>query len=167
MRSSTSRMPDGPVLPELARSLRSLGAQRNAAAEASHAAIFRPLLDARARASGATTDVVLSTLRGDALSARIEANAVDAAVVGIDQPSRIRALTAQTSELIEPLRSALLVLDGLSGGARDSSAGWDSWVVQLRRVFVAADVACQALTLLLQSRPPQISSGSWFGRMSR
>ncbi len=73
-------MPDTPLLPELARSLRSLGAQRDASAEAAHVAIFLPLLDARAHAAGASKESVLAALHGDALAARIEAQAVDAAV---------------------------------------------------------------------------------------
>lgn len=160
-------MRESPTLPELARSLRSLGAQRDAAAEMSHSAIFLPLLDARARAAGSTLDVVLSTLRGDALSARIEANAVDAAVMGIDQPPRVRAISAQTGELMEPLRRELLLLDALSEAARDGAAGWDAWVEQLRCVFIAADVACQSLTRLLRSIPPPVAVANWFGRGSR
>lgn len=157
-------MPEVPILPELARSLRSLGTQRDACAEVSHTAIFLPLLDARARAAGASMDIVLATLRGDALSARIEANAVDAAVVGVEQPAGVRALTAQTSELMEPLRRELLALDTMSDSARDGAMGWASWVDQLRRVFGAADTACQALTRLLQSRPKHQPVKGWFAR---
>jgi hypothetical protein len=159
-------MPDAPNLPELARSLRSLGAQRDACAESAHAAIFLPLLDARARAAGKSTNVVLAALRGDALSARIEARAVDAAVQGIEQPARVRAISAQTAELVEPLRGALLGLDELAPAAREDSVAWDAWVAQLRRVFAIADVACQALTQLLADRslaaPPR-----WFERSAR
>lgn len=155
------------MLPELARSLRSLGAQRDTASESSHSAIFLPLLDARARAAGAPLDIVLSTLRGDALSARIEANAVDAAVAGVDQPARVRALSAQTSELMEPLRRELLTLDSASDAARSDAPGWEAWVGQLKRVFVAADVACQALAVLLRNRPQQSPKTGWFGRAAR
>jgi hypothetical protein len=157
-------MPDTPVLPELTRSLRSFGAQRDAAGEAAHAAIFRPLLDARARAADAPLDTVLAAFRGDALSARIEAQAVDAAVQGVDQPAHVRALTAQTSELIEPLRTALLALDGASVAARADSAGWDGWVAQLKRVFTIADVACQALARLLANQNEKPSTPRWFER---
>ncbi|MDB4887211.1 MAG: hypothetical protein JWN79_2649, partial [Gemmatimonadetes bacterium] len=43
-------MPDDarPLLPELARSLRTLGRPDDAATEAAHAVVFVPLLDARA-----------------------------------------------------------------------------------------------------------------------
>lgn len=160
-------MPDAPQLPELARSLRSLGAQRGAAADAAHSAIFLPLLDARTRSVGAALDVVLSALRGDALAARIEARAVDAAVHGVAQPSEARALSAQTSELIEPLRSSLLVLDSLSPAARDDAAGWDAWVAQLRRVFAYADAACEALAALLTDRESREGEPRWFQRLAR
>ncbi len=161
-------MPDAqrpaPALPELARSLRSLGAPRDPAAEAAHAAIFPPLLDARARAAGSTVDAVLSALRGDALSARIEAAAVDAAVHGITQPAVSRALTAQTGELMEPLRAELLKLDAAAEAARDAGDGWQAWVAQLRRVFHSADVACQSLAQLLATRDSQIPVPRWFER---
>jgi hypothetical protein len=159
-------MPDAPNLPELARSLRSLGAQRDPCGESAHAAIFLPLLDARARAAGKSTNVVLAALRGDALSARIEAQAVDAAVHGIDQPARVRAISAQTAELVEPLRVSLLALDDLAPAARDDSDGWDAWVAQLRRVFASADVACQALALLLADRD-LAAAPRWFERSAR
>ena len=159
-------MPDAPILPELARSLRSLGAQHDAAAEAAHAAIFLPLLDARARAAGASMEAVLAALRGDALSARVEAGAVDAAVQGVDQPAQARALSALTGELMEPLRAALLSLDALAPAARDDATGWDAWVAQLRRVFVSADVACQALARLLADRAATVASPRWFERLA-
>ena len=147
-------MPDtrAPNLPELARSLRSLGALRDGSSDAAHAAVFIPLLEARARAEGGSADVVLAALRGDALAARIEAQALDAAVHGVDVPSRARALSALTGELMEPLRAELLSLDAAALEARDDDASWQRWVAQLKRVFAAADVACQALAWLLASR---------------
>ena len=160
-------MPETRRLPELARSLRSLGEQRDAATEAAHSAIFVPLLDARACAAGASTDVVLAAHRGDALSARIEAQSVDAAVHGVEQPARVRALTAQAGELIEPLRAELLALDVLAPAARDDAAGWEAWVVQLRRVFASADVACQALARMLADREARAAAPRWFERSSR
>ena len=157
-------MPDAPHLPELARSLRSLGETRSGAAEAAHAAIFLPLLDARTRAVGAPLDAVLAALRGDALSARIEARAVDAAVHGVEQPARVRALSAQASELMEPLRAALLELDLLAPAAHDVPGEWDAWVAQLRRVFSSADVACQGLVRLIATRDTRDAVPRWFER---
>ena len=159
-------MPDdtAPALPELARSLRSLGAPRDAASEAAHSAIFPPLLDARARAVGSSVETVLAALRGDALSARIEAGVADAAVNGVAQLALARAFTAQASELVEPLRMQLLELDTLAEQARDGGDGWQAWVAQLRRVFHTADIACQALARLLASRDTQIPAPRWFER---
>jgi len=160
-------MPEAPLLPELARSLRSLGAQRDAATDAAHDAIFLPLLDARASAAGADKETVLAALRGDALATRIEARAVDAAVQGIGQPALARALTAQTSELISPLRAALLALDVKAESGKSDGAAWDAWVAQLRAVFATADVACQALAKLLASRDTRTAAPGWFERHSR
>ena len=160
-------MPDAPHLPELARSLRSLGEARGVAAEASHAAIFLPLLDARARAAGASMDVMLAALRGDALSARIEARAVDAAVHDVEQPARVRAITAETGELLQPLRAAFLALDALAPAARDDAVGWEAWVAQLRRVFATADVACQGLARLVAAPDARHAAPRWLGRLAR
>jgi hypothetical protein len=160
-------MPDAPLLPELARSLRSLGAQRDAATDAAHDAIFLPLLHARASAAGADEESVLAAFRGDALAARIEAQSVDAAVQGIDQPALARALTAQTSELIAPLRAALLALDTAAASAMSDDARWDAWVAQLRAVFTSADAACQALAKLLASRDTRTATPHWFERDRR
>ncbi|MDB4893282.1 MAG: hypothetical protein JWL61_5137 [Gemmatimonadetes bacterium] len=160
-------MPDAPLLPELARSLRSLGAQRDASAEAAHAAIFVPLLDARARAGGADKATVLAALRGSALAARIEAQAVDAAVHGIEQPALARALTAQSAELMEPLHQALVALDGAASSALDNDAAWDEWVARLRAVFTRADVACRALATLIATRQTRSAAPRWFERTPR
>ncbi|MEO8333886.1 MAG: hypothetical protein ABI664_02875 [bacterium] len=157
-------MPDAPLLPELARSLRSLGAQRDACAEASHAAIFIPLLHARSRAAEGSKATVLAALRGSALAARIEAQAVDAAVQGIEQPALARALTAQSGELMEPLHRALVSLDEAAESALDTDAAWEGWVSRLRAVFATADVACQALARLIATRQTQTAAPRWFER---
>jgi len=160
-------MPDAPLLPELARSLRSLGAQRDAATDAAHAAIFVPLLDARARAAGTSKQKALAALRGQALAARIEAQVVDAAVQGIEQPALARALTAQSSELMEPLHRALVALDEAAAPAKESEAAWEEWVARLRTVFASADVACQALAKLIATRQTRSATPRWFERTPR
>ena len=160
-------MADVPVLPELARSLRSLGHQPTTATEAAHTAIFTPLLDARTRAAGALPDVVLGAMRGSALIARIEANAVDATVHGVEEPASIRALTAQTDELMAPLRAALVELDARAPAAADDDAGWQAWIAQLRIAFAAADTACSALSRLIAHRDEQVATPRWFERIGR
>lgn len=160
-------MADEPILPELARSLRSLGHQPNAASEAAHAAIFTPLLDARTSAAGGSIDVILAAIRGAALMARIEANAVDAAVHGVDELPRVRALSARTSELMSPLRAALMTLDDCAPAAGESAAGWDKWLTQLRVSFAAADTACAALSRLIIERNEGVAPARWFERLAK
>lgn len=150
------------MLPELVRSLRSVGTARDAASSAAHDAVFPPLLDARARAANAPIDVILSALRGDALSARIEACVVDAAVGDIAHSAHARARTAEAGELLAPLRSALIHLDTLAADAREGEDGWNAWVAQLRRVFSAADVTCQALAAMLVRPDARTSGSKWF-----
>ena len=160
-------MVETPTLPELARSLRSLGHQPNAASEAAHAAIYTPLLDARTSAAGGTVEVILAALRGTALIARIEANAVDAAVNGVDDLPRVRALAARTSELTAPLRAALVALDECATTAADTQAGWEAWIAQLRVAFAAADTACSALARLILERNEHAAPPRWFERLAK
>ena len=157
-------MPDAPLLPELGRSLRSLGAQHEPCAEASHAAIFVPLLDARARATDRSKEFVLASLKGSMLAGRIEALVAAAAVEGVQQPAVARSLTAQSGELMEPLRRAFAELDAAASSALHSDAAWEAWVVRLRAVFVSADVACQAMAGLLATRQTRAAAPSWFKR---
>lgn len=161
-------MPDRLVLPELARSLRAFGAPRDAAGDAAHAAVFAPLLDARARAELGDVEAALSAFRGGALSARIQSRVAEAAAAGELDAARARARVARASESVEPLAAELAALDALTAGARGGSAesaGWQAWVAQLRRVFASADDACRALTrLLAEPHAEQKAGRHWFGR---
>ena len=161
-------MPEPFLLPELARSLRAFGAPRDAAGERAHAAIFGPLLDARARAGLGDVEAALSVLRGETLAVRIAARATEAASVGQADAAHARAHAARAAELMEPLRADLMKLDVLASGARGAaagSAGWNAWVAQLRRVFASADDACRALTRLLGEQPVVVTPASrWFRR---
>jgi hypothetical protein len=157
-------MPENPLLPELARSLRSFGVPRDASSEAAHQAVFTPLLHARASAAASDADGALAALRGSALSARIEAGAVDAAVAGVTDPARARARAARAEEIVEPLRAALLGLDEAAAGASAGTPAWDAWVGQLRRVFAAADAACQQLARLLSTHDDEPPHRRWFER---
>jgi hypothetical protein len=160
-------MPERLLLPELARSLRSLGAPRDAAGEAAHDAVFAPLIEARARAELGDVEAVLSALRGAPLGTRIAARVAQAAAVGEPEPARARARTAHASELIETLLGELAALDALAPAARGGAAGspaWQAWVAQLRRVFISADDACRALTRLLAEPSAQARAARrWFG----
>lgn len=163
-------MPDALVLPELARSLRTLGAARDPASEAAHAALFTPLLDARARAATEDVEGALAALRGEPLAVRILARVADAAHAGETNQARGRARGARARELIEPLRAELASLDGLSAaahGADVTSPGWLAWVAQLRRVFATADDACRTLARLLAEPASTAPAHGWLGRLGR
>lgn len=159
-------MPDPLALPEIARSLRSLGTPRDVASESAHHAIFPPLLAARARASD--VELALSSFAGEALAATIEARASAAAQVHAADPAQARARSALAIECLEQLRDELLRLDRLGQDTRDRLADgtpWQRWVEQLRRVFMEADRACVHLSTVLADacavRPP---ARRWFGR---
>jgi hypothetical protein len=159
----------GPLLPEFARSLRTLGRPDDTATEAAHAVVFVPLLDARAVAGRGDAADAIAALRGAALAARIESLARAAAAAGQPDPARARARTAAAREVLEPLRESLAGLDALAPsalGAGAHSAEWDRWVNQLRRVFSAADAACQGLAVVLAERVDERAEArrGWFGR---
>jgi hypothetical protein len=161
-------MPERLLLPELARSLRAFGAPRDAAGDAAHAAVFVPLLDARARAELGDVEAALSTFRGGPLSMRILLRVAEAAAAGEPEPAHARARAARASELVEHLAVELATLDILAAEARGGSVaspGWQAWVAQLRRVFASADDACRALArLLAEPTGERKPSRRWFGR---
>lgn len=159
-------MPD-PSLPELARSLRSLGAAGDPATEAAHDAIFAPLIAARVRAARAEgRDVVLS-FHGVALLEAIERGATTAASAGTKSPAEARARSAAARDAIEPLRSALLSLD--EGASAATAAGmhspeWALWIAALRRAFAIADEACGQLARVLAEPLREEPEPRWFRR---
>ena len=164
-------MPDEARLPELARSLRALGASHGDAADAAHAAVFGPLLDARARAETGGLDGAIVVFRGQALSARIAARATEAARVGELDAARARARAARAREALDQLRDALQALDALTPAhATDvatSSSAAAAWTSQLARVFRLADEACVSLTRVLAEREDLPARRGWLGRFSR
>lgn len=164
-------MPDEARLPELARSLRALGAPHGDAAEAAHAAVFGPLLDARARAETGGLDGAVAVFRGQALAARIAARATEAARVGALDAARARARAARAREALDPLRDALQALDALTPAhATDvatSSSAAAAWTSQLARVFRLADEACVSLARVLAEREDLPARRGWLGRFSR
>ena len=161
-------MPEQVLLPELARSLRAFGAPRDAAADAANAAIFSPLLDARARAGLGDVEAALSAMRGEALAVRIQSRVAEAAAVGQREPAAARARRARAAELLEPLLAELQSLDRFAAPARGRSTddlAWKEWVAQLRRVFASADDACRSLAMLLaEPTEQQARARHWFGR---
>jgi hypothetical protein len=165
-------MPDEARLPELARSLRTFGAAHGAAAEAAHAAIFGPLLDARALAATRGFEGAMSAFRGQALAARIISRAGDAARENQADAARARARVARAREALEPLGEALRTLDTLlpaSGGdARgDTMLAATKWMAQLARTFRIADEACVALTRVLAEHDDAVVRSGWLRRLGR
>jgi hypothetical protein len=165
-------MPEDAQLPELARSLRTFGAAHGAAAEAAHAAIFGPLLDARALAAARGYEGAMTVVRGQALAARIIARAAEAARDGEADPARARARVARAREALEPLREALRTLDTLlpAPAADDEIRGVSAaaaWTTHLARAFRIADEACVALTRVLAEHEDVVVRRRWFGRFGR
>jgi hypothetical protein len=159
-------MPDA-SLPELARSLRSLGAARDPASEAAHDAIFAPLIAARVRAARAEGRDVVHSFHGATLLEAVDRGVSGAAMAGVDNPAVARSRSAAARDAIEPLRAALHALDERAGAA--SSAGaespeWQAWISALRRAFLAADEACSHLARVLAEAPPVEENGRWFRR---
>jgi hypothetical protein len=159
-------MPDA-ELPELARSLRSLGAARDAAAQAAHDAIFAPLIAARVRASRAEGRDVVHAFHGASLGEQIERAVTAAATLGTTHPAMARARSARARDVLAPLRSALVTLDERAPDAATSAPGsepWHAWVESLRRAFAAADDACTHLARVLAEPPRERDERGWLGR---
>lgn len=159
-------MPDA-SLPELARSLRSLGAARDPATEAAHDAIFAPLIAARVRAARAEGRDVVRSFHGATLLESIERGVNGAAAAGTESPAFARARSAAARDAIEPLRAALGSLDERAAEAAAEGAkspAWDHWIGALRLTFAAADETCGHLARLLAEPPREERNGHWFRR---
>jgi hypothetical protein len=159
-------MPDS-SLPELARSLRSLGAARDPATEAAHDAIFAPLIAARVRAARAQGRDVVQSFQGVVLFEAIERGVTAAASLGTRTAAEARARSAAARDTIEPLRDALRTVD--DGAAAASAAGaqsaeWGVWIEALRRAFALADEACGHLARVLAEPLREEPEPRWFRR---
>lgn len=165
-------MPEEAHLPELARSLRALGCAKGLAADSAHAAVFGPLLDARARAAAGRLDEALATFRGQVLAARIMSRTADAARAGVPDAARGRARVARAREALEPLHDALHTLDALvpalpTDVSTASSPAAAAWMAQLACVFRTADEACLAVARLLAEPDEPPARRGWLGRFGR
>lgn len=156
------------LLPELARSLRGLGREGDSAARAAHAAVFAPLLSARAAATG-DEGAALAAMDGARIVGEIERATSRAAADGGVHPARIRARQAAAAEALAPLILESARLDALAPGAASggpASPAWEGWTAQLGRVFAAADTACDEVAAILRepvsADPPP--SRRWMGR---
>ena len=157
-------MPDGPLLPEIARSLRSLGASRTPCDHEAHDAVFGPLIDARTRAASGSQEKALAALKGASLFTRIEGAAIAAVTREVRPAPRARAFTAEAREMLQPLQRALAAMDDAAAHARDGAEGWALWVDALRAAFMRADSACEALSRMLAERDATHTPARWFKR---
>jgi hypothetical protein len=170
--TTTQPMPEEARLPELARSLRALGCANGPGAESAHAAVFGPLLDARARAAAGGLGEALASFRGQGLAARIMSRAADAARAGVQDAAHGRARAARAREALEPLREALHTLDALApalpgDSLAPASPAAAAWTAQLARVFRTADDACLALGRALAEQDELPARRGWLGRFGR
>lgn len=159
-------MPERPLLPELTRSLRALGADANEHATLAHHAVLQPLLDALAAAHHADESGVLDAFQGATLANAIVEATCEAAQRDTNTTAQARSRSARAEDTVAPVVAALHALDMLAPDARrdgGSSAAWEGWVEQLRAVFAAADRACGPLASLIGEREPPIER-RWRGR---
>jgi hypothetical protein len=159
-------MPDD-ELPELARSLRSLGAARDPATQAAHDAIFPSLIAARVRASRAQGRDVVHAFNGAARGEQIEGAVTAAATLGTVHPSVARSRSARARDVLGPLQAAFAMLDErgrAAAGAAPGSEPWEGWVDSLKRAFAAADEVCGQLAQVLAEPPAEQEERRWFRR---
>jgi hypothetical protein len=174
----TSSMSDSDAfdeLPELMLSLRSFGSRRASPNEGAAFAdeqdrFFSPLLEGRRMAAQAISrSQVIAAFDSQRLTGIIDATVrgIAAERYGSRAPAR-RAFEAALFEIIEPLREALDVLQGLAyvisrnQGAAIADDQWTPWLAQLRVVFHVADASWPALRDALTAAPrPSVSAGRW------
>lgn len=161
-------------LPELMRSLRSVGSRRgppnDPAASEEQGRYFAPLLEGRKVAAQAISrSQIVGAFEARRLAAAISAiiRAFATERFGARAPAR-RAFEAELFEIIEPLRDALQVLGTLADPFRSAQGDtmdvdqWDAWLAQLRVVFYLADSSWPPLRQALASSPrPPATSGRW------
>jgi hypothetical protein len=151
------------ALPELTRTLRGFGSRRGSrglrrSAHSDQQRFFAPLLDARRKAWGTREPAAtIAAFDAASLATAFEATIASFATErhGDNGPAR-RALTAELTDLSEPLRDAL---DALRGAASEASAAtddlrlWRLWALQLRATFETADRVWLALDAALDASP--------------
>jgi len=143
------------MLPELTRSLRTLGSRR-AAASPEHDRFFAPLIAARRAAEGGrSTTVTLDAFSAPGLrESLLGALATFAAERYPDEPPERRALEAELVDDMAPLLARLDALDA-ARTALDQSPdanrydAWRTWTAALQRVFECADEIWETLSAVL------------------
>jgi hypothetical protein len=154
------------ALPELTRTLRGFGSRRGsrgvrASTHSDQQRFFAPLLDARRKAWGTREPAsTIAAFDAAALTASFEAILDSFATERhVDNAPARRALTAELSDLSEPLRDALETLRQFAGAATaatDDLRLWRDWAMQLRAAFETADRVWLALDAALDANPTRL-----------
>ena len=148
------------TLPELTRTLRSLGSRRGRLG-VDHDRFFAPLLAARRRGERAgDRRARLRAFDGAAMSETLQSTLADFASARVPRraPDR-RALEAELLELAEPFFTALTALDVYAARAGDDSSQetmfvrWRSWCGAVQEVFDRADRCWIAIGPVLGEAP--------------
>lgn len=159
-------------LPELMRSLRSVGSRRgppnDSAASEEQDRYFAPLLEGRkAAAQAISRSQIVSAFEARRLTAAISAIVRGYATERFGtRASARRAFEAELFEIIEPLRDALQALGALADPLRSGQSElvatdqWDAWLAQLRVVFYLADSSWPFLRQALASSPPSSTTAA-------
>jgi Zinc carboxypeptidase len=162
------------AIPELTRALRALGSRRGQHADRTSAAdeqqrFFVPLLGARREAAAAPTpSMALAAFDAPEIARSIDGalHSFARARAGDNAPAR-RALEAELTDIAEPLRDALNVLDARAREARasvDNLTLWRAWSAQLHATFGVADRVWLLLDAALGAAPPRPAQPSRKGR---
>ncbi|MHB1862197.1 MAG: hypothetical protein ACYCVL_04430 [Gemmatimonadaceae bacterium] len=140
------------TVPELTRTLRSLGSSRARANATGQHEFFAPLLDARRRAEDAVArHEVVAAFDADRLERALAAYLAAAVERSSDaRPAARRAYAAHVEDATEPLRRALATLRAASPAAAHPPATarvatWQAWRAALESLFHAADLCWENL----------------------
>ncbi|HET7585796.1 MAG TPA: hypothetical protein VFK13_12850 [Gemmatimonadaceae bacterium] len=136
---------DVPALPEVVRSLRSLGEARTRFAE-EQTRYFSPLLEARRRAQSAgDAEEMIAAFHAGALATAVRRTLEQLARArGGGDVREERALTVALDEAIAPVHAALAALDDAERAWREVSPPrraewWEPWTARVQHLFQVAD----------------------------
>jgi hypothetical protein len=149
-----------PILPELTRSLRALGASTGTIGgldvTVAQVRYFQPLLEARRRAADAhEVAEVVRIFHGASLASRVTGALQALAREHAGGDARVRRATETLLvEAIEPLRGAVQTLDDRApSAAAGVTPEWDAWVAALLAVYRCADDCWFAVERALADAP--------------
>lgn len=147
-------MADVPLIPELTRSLRTLGLSGDVHRRRAHDAVLAPLLQARAAAAAATSRrEAAHAFRGPALRAEIRDRVRAAASSEMADAAQARARCAAALDAVAPLLDASAALDDEDARVEDDLR-WQDFLDAVRRLFATADDAVDEVARILAVPPP-------------